>query len=131
MTFPVGNYSHEPTVTRGILVVPIARYTDPKQIDFFRASINQAYGTNCNVRFDPDDPSGTTIRWFHDYYLRLGEFLYDNYLTATEEQIRTYFAPLERWPEDLSPPFDPLPGEDPPPGETPETPEETDPTEGA
>lgn len=101
----------DPKIVPGVLTVPIVRYTDPSQIDYFRRSINQAYGTDCNVRFDPEDPSGTTIRWFHAYYLPLGDFLYEGYLAATAEQLRTYFAPLDYWPDDLTTLFETLPGE--------------------
>ena len=112
-SFPVGDYP-KPGVLRVQQLQEVAQYTDPDQFEFFRDWINWNNNNNCNVRFDPDDPNGTTIRWYWAYYLRLGDWLLGGLYPLSEESLRFSLAPQLGWPttfteQDLAPYYQNVP----------------------
>lgn len=91
----------EPTETFQVVQTrDCVRYTDPDQFEWFWSRINRAFGTDCNVRFDPD---GTTIRWFGAYSLPLGSWLVGGQTSLTDAQLRNQqwnmLRPVPDWPE--------------------------------
>lgn len=103
MSFPQGpDYPEKPPMTRGIRIGEIGHYTSVDQFLFFRDWINWVNNNDCNVRFDPED--GTTIVWYWNTRLPLGDYLYvGEYLeSVTEDELRWHFAPLTQFPTDLS-----------------------------